>query len=419
PAEPDGDPVTARANGPSDPAKPSKRKSDRPREGSMRRTTNNRFRRAGRPGFTLVELMVMAAVCVLIMAILASVFQTGIDAMRQVRSSGDMMDQLRSAGEVLKKDLQTDHFLPDQQPGNPSERTRLSDYRFDLGAPPPRGGFFRIISPASINEGIDADGLVSYRATNHQVHFTSVLPDGKDENKYSATLTPPSPPAPAGTKNVYTSRAAEIAYFLVPDPGRFTNGPGSQQLYLLIRRQRLVAYTSADLSALRPAPTDQPPPAGDVMSPNAPPVNPRGDLTIPSNRLTLPTLLNTTAPTNRVGDDVLLSNVLSFEVKVLWIPMTGGVTPRPFGSPGAVPPNTLDNPSVYPVSTDAPYDTLAGLPATPVAYTNRFDTGSGAPAANGGLGAPPQIRVKALQIRLRIFHAKLKNARQSTFVVEM
>ncbi|HJZ55257.1 MAG TPA: hypothetical protein VKE74_09880, partial [Gemmataceae bacterium] len=105
----------------------------------MRRTTNNRFRRAGRPGFTLVELMVMAAVCVLIMAILASVFQTGIDAMRQVRSSGDMMDQLRSAGEVLKKDLQTDHFLPDQQPGNPSERTRLSDYRFDLGAPPPRG----------------------------------------------------------------------------------------------------------------------------------------------------------------------------------------------------------------------------------------------------------------------------------------
>ena len=36
-------------------------------------------RRAARPGFTLVELMVAAAVCVIIMAILATCFQSGID----------------------------------------------------------------------------------------------------------------------------------------------------------------------------------------------------------------------------------------------------------------------------------------------------------------------------------------------------
>ena len=49
----------------------------------MLRTTTSQFRRATRPGFTLVELMVMAAVCVIIMAVLASVFGTGIDAIRQ------------------------------------------------------------------------------------------------------------------------------------------------------------------------------------------------------------------------------------------------------------------------------------------------------------------------------------------------
>ena len=42
-------------------------------------------RAAGRRGgFTLVELMVAAAVSVIIMAILATVFQTGIDAMRDM-----------------------------------------------------------------------------------------------------------------------------------------------------------------------------------------------------------------------------------------------------------------------------------------------------------------------------------------------
>ena len=300
------------------------------------------------------------------------------------------MDQLRTAGVVLRRDLQAKHFSPDPQPGNPSERTRLSDYRFDLtGTSAPRGGFFRIYSPASTPEGVDADNLVSYRAENHQLHFTSVLPGGKDEELYFATITRTLPgPPPTITAVAYSSQAAEIAYFLVADTGQFTNGPGTQQLYKLIRRQRLVAYTDADRQALNMALTDEPATASDVISIRSGNlVNAMPDLTNPANRLSLG-VLTTFTPINRVGDDILLSNVISFEVKVLWIP-TGSTTP------GA---------TAFASNTDYPFDNLLALPG------NTFDTGSN-PA--------PTIRVKALQIRLRVFDGKLKAARQNTFVVEM
>src|SRR5437879_8588599 len=95
-----------------------------------------------RPAFTLVELMVAAAICILIMTILASVFQTGLDAMRQMRSAGDMTDQLRAFGEVIKRDFQAEHFSSNEGVVNSttgqqlviSPGTQLSNYRFDLGA---------------------------------------------------------------------------------------------------------------------------------------------------------------------------------------------------------------------------------------------------------------------------------------------
>src|SRR3954466_15326472 len=93
--------------------------------------TTNQFRRAARPGFTLVELMVAAAVCVLIMAILATAFQSGIDTLRQLRSHGDMMDQLRAASEVMKRDLQAPHLQTQDRTGQPGQNRRLSDQWLD------------------------------------------------------------------------------------------------------------------------------------------------------------------------------------------------------------------------------------------------------------------------------------------------
>src|SRR5437879_1088958 len=128
--------------------------------------TSTAFRRTARPGFTLVELMVSAAIVVIIMAILATAFQAGIDTMRQMRSAGDMMDQLRAAAAVLKEDLQAPHFL--DQDGKPNSGRTVSSQEIDkvgtanwttAAGKAPTGGFFRVVSRAAQVEGQGADGL--------------------------------------------------------------------------------------------------------------------------------------------------------------------------------------------------------------------------------------------------------------------
>ncbi|MBY0513063.1 MAG: hypothetical protein K2P78_04025 [Gemmataceae bacterium] len=464
-------------------------------------------RRATRPGLTLVELMVMAAVCVIIMAVLASVFSTGTEAMRQIRSAGEMMDQLRAAGEVMKLDLTgsdprdpVTHFIADPYPANPAagDRTRLSDYMFDRRDPPPRGGFFRIVSPPFKPEGpgangaTDSDGLYSYWApgplnaawpTGHQLHFTVVLPATTPPNRYfSATVM-----YGGGTKS-FSSRAAEVAYFLVPEAGRFTNGPAgpgstSQPLYQLIRRQRLVAMTTADQQDFQNMlidPTAVSP--QDVLSARFIPSKSGGGtwaandmtwLTLPDNRLggtpqapptpAVPTM--TQLGGARIGEDVVLSNVLSFDVKPVWIPGGPvGATYPPTTPPTPPPPQYTFNASLYQprpfyapppatpgtvLNSDNQYDTLPALvapqsPPPPPNFFNTFnplfhgqytfdtwygiDPATGAPTGwevqdpnpPGGLNRlPAWFRVKGLQVRLRVFDAKLKNARQSTFVFDM
>ncbi|MDB5313843.1 MAG: hypothetical protein JWO38_8045 [Gemmataceae bacterium] len=371
----------------------------------MLRTTNSQFRRVVRPGITLVELMVMAAVCLIIMAVLASVFQTGLDAMRQVRSAGEMMDQLRAAGEVMKRDLQAQHFSPED--GKPNQGVGLSDQWFNqAGWKAPQGGFFKIVSPPPFVEGIDSDGLQSTIATNHILHFTEVRPGGNYHNLYAATTS----------SGGLTSPSAEVAYFLISDSGRMTapdsTGSSPQQLFLLVRRQRLVATLATDKASW---PKDQ-----DVICcwpgpnpPAAPAVYSMLDLkaNVTGGRVGYAPL-NTTTPINRVGDDILLTNVISFEIKPVWETTNATLAPRPFSAlPSQIAPKgALDDPTLpgstpgtklYPNTTDGPYDNLNLIGGT-------FDTWSN-----------PQIRVKGLHIRLRVYDPKMKAARQSTFVVSM
>src|SRR5262245_38786025 len=89
----------------------------------------NDHRSRQRPGITIVELMVAAAECVLIMATLATSFQSGIDAVRQLKSQGDMTDQLRAAEIVIRRDLQAKRFLTEDDKENLG--VRLSDLRYD------------------------------------------------------------------------------------------------------------------------------------------------------------------------------------------------------------------------------------------------------------------------------------------------
>jgi hypothetical protein len=111
----------------------------------------------------------------------------------------------------------------------------------------------------------------------------------------------------------------------------------------------------------------------------------------------------------RIGDDIILSNVLSFEIKPTWTTSNPALYPAPrlfppSGSPSALAFGTADIPVNNAFSTDHPYDTLHG-------FTNsQFDT----------LNLPSaRIRMQGVQVRLRVYDIKVKTARQSTFLFDL
>jgi len=360
------------------------------------------YRTHTRRGFTLVELMIAAAITVLIMTVLSICFQTSMKAMSAMRAQGDAADQLRAVGEVIKRDFKADHHLP-MEP-DPSglilnSGKRISDYRFDnLATPAPATGFVYIQSPASTMEGNDGSFDSTLGGNSTVVWFTCVLPGGSDANVYTATS--------GGV--VFTSEAAEVAYFLLPN-GQFTSGSPQLPLYNLYRRQRLVAM-STDKQATFPAADFEV--ISTFLAPG-PTVNTMNTLASGTrNGVALSPLFSA----GRIGDDIILSNVLSFEVKPTWTTQVPASFPPPrpfppFGptglSVGAVDNNNLTNP----YSTDSPYDTLHMYTA-PNPYTNMtstFDTLS--------LGTS-RIRVNGVQVRLRVYDTKVKTARQLSLVFD-
>lgn len=370
--------------------------------------------RTGRPAFTLVELLVSVALSIGIMWILAESFKMGLDFTRHAHATGEMMNQLNGAGAILTRDLQAEHFAEDS--GRKNRGVRLSDQRLDQLASggsqwtPPPGGYVRIYSPAPGSSVNDQEGFaintVNPTALPY-LQFTAVLPVGTDQNLFTVR-------SPANSTNVYQSRAAEVAYFLVPT-GK--TGAAGQQLYDLYRRQRLVALNDDEAGNLQPAVSDPDDSvvAGVAGTPGPPPTQPRvytlADVTNPANRMPLTPY----ASGNRFRDDLLLSNVLSFDVQAEWtagstLPGSGG--PRGFSS-----------------NSDAPADYLAYETAGGVCNTNTtanpkgtFDTWhrtSGGWNAPGNNAVPMAVRIRALQVTIRVFDPRTKMARQNTWKISM
>jgi len=357
---------------------------------------------AGRDGFTLVELMIAAAITVMIMTILSICFQTSMNAMSSMRAQGDAADQLRALNTVMKRDFMADRHLPAE--GNQTVRNRgrrISDYLLQMPTvpppPPPATGFFYLDSPppiASQYEGSDG-AFDSYRnapntsyPTGCRVWFTSVLPGGDDSKLYTATVNGVT----------YSSEAAEVAYFLLPAPQQ-TGGNPSLQLYNLHRRQRLVAIDSQRQSVLSPVLAFAG--ASEVISQNQANLAQANTMTT----LTLGGRSPTLGPSSifqllASGDDIILSNVLSFEIKPTWTHRTFLRDPVPFiGRPAA------PGYPAYGPNTDFPYDDLTKA-TNNAGHT--YDSITGMP-----------VRMNAMQIRIRIYDIKVKTARQMTLIVDL
>lgn len=334
-----------------------------------------------RRGTTLVELMVAAAMSIMVMWLLTWCYQQGLASFSNTKAHGDLMDQERMVTSVMTRDLKADHFL--EEDGKPNRGRRVRDQRLDQGGyTPPRSGFFWAKSPlnSGFDEGIDGDSFQSTRSTSHALQLTVILPGGPPENMFNADV-------PIYGAPLY-GRAAEVTYFLSPS-GR---SPGGYQLYNLIRRQRLCALTTDDAPAYNQKLSSlgvSAPDATEVMAvTNTPTILTLGNLTVPANRL-FPLNLTNAVPiaTYRLGEDILMSNVTSLEIKFTG---QGGTVAAPW-------------PAAFPGNSDYPYD---NLPAN-----GQFDTGSPNTSA--------KVRITGAMIRLRAYESRTRITRQTTFVVDL
>jgi prepilin-type N-terminal cleavage/methylation domain-containing protein len=435
--------------------------------------------RASRAGFTLVELLVAMALIIFIMAILSEAFVAATKTFRDLKALGDMAERLRTASNVLRRYLAADHF---------EGRRRLSDANFWVNGPP-QEGFFRVyqgtaataapppplpsplVASTNYNEGTDPDASQpSFITTNMALHFTAKLRGntrndffmasvptgsilltntflGPSDSRYQDTTSPnPS----------YNAQWAEVAFFLRALPDTANGNP----LYALYMRQRSAVPDNGgqiiETTTTLPGPpalsaTSYEEVSGVFMQTAAgPPVansyffNSPRDLTIPARRFgmaitdpsgkTFSSALGTYTTfvddgltgTAQSGSDLLLSDVISFDVRLLaagqadFLDVMGLTTA--FGAAGA-----SSNPSF---STTGPmvFDTWSAVkddvpfPGQP-APTQTYDytawatagTTSSMPIWNGSTGPI----IKAIQIIIRVWDFKTEQTRQVTLVVPL
>ena len=458
-----------------------------------------------RRGFTLVELMVAAALAILIMAVLSGAFSAALESLSVLKSLGGTAERMRTTTTLLTEDLNAQHL-----DGGPNGIPRVSDIRYDqlvqLGAStappsvtPPGGGFFFLRQAnGSTFEGRDQDQVFSTSADGTAGHVLGmcVRRVGKTpEQLFTIDVSAVSDIGPANTRtrilnqnttdtapaNTYVSQWAEVYWFL-DNPQTAAGGP---TYYTLYRRARLLTTTVIDNISAADAAL-----IGDVLSLRASPTTPGEFATntpdtirVPQNRL----FANPDGPytrlqpgTARFGDDIVMTNVLSFEVKPAWTPgpqwsTTVGMVTNTFAAPRSVRPfvqtpvigstpivlpftaargtvpvfNSVGPP---PVATntnditngDAPFDDLPSTNAASVspylpentspAYANKrvFDTwfpghldAAGMTPAkdwnNPGseLSIPFRARINAVQIKLRAFDLKNKMTRQASVMIKL
>jgi hypothetical protein len=280
-----------------------------------------------------------------------------------LKSACDLADRLRTAENILRQDLEAQHFSgADSDTGGDSPGPlRVSDLRFDLtgvNTKRPVGGYFNITHGANgAFEGVDQDNLSSTRATDHTLSMT-IIRSGTTPADYFTNAS-----------DTVKSRAAEVIWTL-GTPATV----GGVQTFALYRGQRVLDD----------------------------PINPP---TVSSGY----TLKSVQASGNRLqasaittSDFIVLTNVLSFEVKPTW---EGGILPRTntrFFTNGRL-------------NSDFPFDSFPPTNSAPpypsYAVGGSFDTQN--PMTN------PNMRVNAVLIKIRLFDPKNKMTRQSSFIVKM
>lgn len=264
-----------------------------------------------RAGFTLVELLVASTLGLMTMAALASLFATFGKAVSQSQTIVDLNARMRNTAWRLRQDL---HGMT--APVKPWVRAEAS------------AGYFEVVEGVATTTNMigDCDDRLMFTTISLGAPFTGRL---------------------QGTAG-FESPTAEVAWFCVPSSQTYEG----QTLHTLYRRQLLVSATPGagsfqngvaavidrNLSDLSCRPVG----GGQVA-------NSLADLTKAANRFWTAAGTAKTLQGDRLGEDVLLTNVLAFDIRAYSTVDNGytnqsvntnyidGGAPPPVAGPASVP----------------------------------------------------------------------------------
>lgn len=302
-----------------------------------------RIRDHRRSAFTLIELMMAAALALVIMTVLAVAFRSGMDTMSQMKSVAGLASQLRSVTNIMRSDLEANPALGighlEADPGAAAPPfgpgpgiARVSDRsKLGTGWTSPNRGFFKVTAPLppaspppapqprTLDGSVEA-GIDTFVCTGDSLHFTVKRGESSLADVFRAKA-PNTPPNDLGSRadmriglsgpdtSSVTTVWAEVIYFLRPS-GEFTDGiPVKSPLHTLYRRERVIA--PPEYTGSVSIPMNQYPDLS--VNPNDNTINTPLTITTAANRFPSP-YAEITAPADMKGSDILLSNVISFQV---------------------------------------------------------------------------------------------------------
>ncbi len=304
------------------------------------------IQRISRNAFTLVELMVAMALIILMLSIMSQAFVIATGVMQGLKEVADMQEKIRPAITLLQRDLGANHFEGSK---------KLSDPEFwDNG--PPREGYFMLWQDKAYDVAEGTTNNVTFSqsaaAANHMLAFTVKLP-GKSPNDFFESsfggafgnlffngvgtplgMTDSNIRRFESNANLIHSDWAEVAYFLgiqnAPVTDR-TDGKSAPSLpyFSLYRQQRIVLpnfnipITGVVLPAINAAIKEEISCETSTGTFNKP-----SDLTVPWKRMgnrgfnqlgnrVGPLFSEFVNPSAKVNTDIIATNVISFDVKLL------------------------------------------------------------------------------------------------------
>lgn len=430
-------------------------------------------------GFTIVELLVSLALIMFIMAILSAAFGEAAKTFRALKSAGDQAERLRATSILLRRDLASWHFDDNRRLSDTNFWTSsgvptpppVGFFRIYQGSVPVADGVdLDAASPPNIS--IDHALQFSVRLGFGQNpvapgdFFSAQVPVGFPLLSDSGASARYQLPAAAPWNNItYNYQWGEVAWFLArqqnPASGQFElTANGEAALYSLYRRQLVAVPPSAkpagipvanagnypDLS-VQPARVgvnaffnseqDLPEPArrfgmdptvpaaGAVTAQYAGRPNANRNTGAAGSAWEFPALYAPRGVDSLTGlgipanSDLMLTDVLSFDIQVL---VDGKTTFLPLSQLQQY----ANNNPAYPAATGPwVFDTWSGI-GTDLEYPSYSTWQTGGTFAsiplfqNTVVGATPTyIRIRAIQITLRIWDSKTQLARQVTIIQDM